>query len=180
MALAAVAAPSAAEIVASSENGFVSQNSATVTATPHEVWRALIAPASWWNSDHTYSANAANLSLDATAGGCFCEVLPPQTAGEQAGSVQHAVVVQALPGAALRLRGGLGPLQAEPATGVLTIQLAPVDGGTRISWEYNVGGAMRFPVSVIAPAVDGVMAQQLAGLVSHLETAGLGTGQRPL
>ena len=62
------------------------------------------------------------------------------------------------------MRGGLGPLQGEPATGVLTISLEEIDGGTRIRWEYVVGGYMRYDVDTISKAVDGVMSQQLAGL----------------
>ncbi|MDX1703346.1 MAG: SRPBCC family protein, partial [Altererythrobacter ishigakiensis] len=40
--------------------------------------------------------------------------------------------------------------------------------GTQIVWEYVVGGYMRYDVDVIAPAVDGVMTQQLDGLASLL------------
>jgi len=43
------------------------------------VYSALIQPARWWASDHTFSHSAANLTFDAHAGGCFCEVSP--TAG---------------------------------------------------------------------------------------------------
>jgi len=77
-------------------------------------------------------------------------------------------VIQAYPLKSLRMRGGLGPLQGEPATGVLTITLEEIDGGTRIRWEYVVGGYMRYEVDTIAKAVDGVMTEQLHGLRDHL------------
>ena len=77
-------------------------------------------------------------------------------------------VIQAYPLKNLRMRGGLGPLQGEPATGVLTVTLEEIKGGTRIRWEYVVGGYMRYDVETIAKAVDGVMSQQLAGLRDHL------------
>ena len=84
------------------------------------------------------------------------------------GSVEHMRVIQAFPERALRLRGGLGPLQSEPVGGVLTIVISEAEEGTRIVWEYVVGGFMRYETSVIAPAVDGVMTQQLNGLADLL------------
>ncbi|MEM6827578.1 MAG: hypothetical protein AAF553_06510, partial [Pseudomonadota bacterium] len=88
------------------------------------------------------------------------------------GSVEHMRVIQAYPESALRMVGGLGPLQSEPVNGVLTIALTPVDTpsgqGTRIVWEYNVGGSMRYEIPVISKAVDGVMSVQLAGLAEKL------------
>ena len=66
------------------------------------------------------------------------------------------------------MRGGFGPLQGEPAIGVLTITLQEVPGGTRLMWEYNVGGPMRYKIAEIAPAVDAVMSEQLKRLQVHL------------
>ena len=160
-----------AEIVESNVGGFVTRDEAIVDATPKEVWLALISPAKWWNSAHTWSADAANLTLKPQAGGCFCERIPEDpdpTRITLEGSVEHMRVIQAYPERALRLRGSLGPLQSEPASGVLTIAISEVDNGTRIVWEYVVGGYMRFPVDVIAPAVDGVMSEQLNGLAGLL------------
>jgi hypothetical protein len=51
---------------------------------------------------------------------------------------------------------------------VLTITLKDVPGGTRILWEYNVGGPMRYKIAELAPAVDGVMTEQLKRLQAHL------------
>lgn len=172
---AAVAAlagvPAAAEVTRSTEIGFVSRNEVVVSATPKEVWLALISPASWWDKAHTWSGDAKNLTLTPQAGGCFCETIPeidePGRFTLQ-GSVEHMRVVQAYPEAALRMIGSLGPLQSEPVTGVLTIVLSKHEKGTRIVWEYNVGGAMRYEVPVISKAVDGVMATQLAALAKPL------------
>jgi len=170
-ALALATSAARAEVVASSEAGFVSRNAAEVKATPAETWRALIAPNQWWNGEHTYSGDARNLYLDAQAGGCFCEKLPAPSdapAGARGGSVQHMAVIYAAPGAALRMSGGLGPLQSEPATGTLTITLKPSGDGTRIVWEYAVGGYMRYKVAELAPVVDKVMAEQLSRLAAKL------------
>lgn len=165
------AAPAAAEVIETRADGFVTRDTATVAATPLKTWLALTRPGDWWNDSHTWSADASNMTLVPQAGGCFCEKVPGEDRADGFsldGSVQHMTVIQAYPLRVLRMRGGLGPLQGEPATGVLTITLKEVDGGTRILWEYNVGGAMRFSIDQISKAVDGVMTQQLNGLRDHL------------
>ncbi|WP_285712859.1 SRPBCC family protein, partial [Erythrobacter oryzae] len=171
-ALAAFASvPAAAEVTRVTDLGFVSRNEVVVKASPKEVWLALINPASWWESSHTWSGDAKNLSLTPQAGGCFCEIIPEVDEPGRftlQGSVEHMRVVQAYPEAALRMVGSLGPLQSEPVTGVLTIVLSKHEKGTRIVWEYNVGGSMRYEIPVISKAVDGVMAAQLAGLAKPL------------
>ena len=164
----AAAAPAAAEVVATGEDSFVTQDTARVAATPRQTWMALIKPGDWWNDSHTWSADASNMSLVPSAGGCFCEKIPGEGDIPLDGSAQHALVVQAVPDKALRMRGELGPLQAVPATGVLTVTLTEIDGGTQIGWEYHVGSVTGFDIDVIAGAVDGVMTQQLKGLRDHL------------
>jgi len=172
------AASGQAEVVDTSDNGFITRDEAVVDASPTQTWLALTNPADWWNSQHTWSADAANLRLTPQAGGCFCEKIPEVNEPDRftlEGSVEHMRVIQAYPNSALRMIGALGPLQSEPVTGVLTIALTevglPEDSGrkgTRIVWEYNVGGSMRYEIPVIAKAVDGVMSLQLAGLAEKL------------
>ncbi|QYJ06439.1 SRPBCC family protein [Qipengyuania flava] len=160
-------APLSAEVAETNANGFVTRDVAEVAATPLQTWLALIKPGDWWNDSHTWSADASNMTLTPQAGGCFCERVPGEDREDGFsldGSVQHMEVIQAYPLRNLRMRGGLGPLQSEPATGVLTITLEEIDGGTRVRWEYVVGGYMRYETDIIAQAVDGVMSQQLAGL----------------
>jgi hypothetical protein len=167
----AASAPLAAEVTRTTDNSFVSRNEVVVEATPKEVWLALITPATWWQSAHTWSGDAKNLTLMPQAGGCFCETIPEVDEPARftlQGSVEHMRVVQAYPEAALRMVGSLGPLQSEPVTGVLTIVISTVPKGTRIVFEYNVGGAMRYEVPVISKAVDGVMAAQIAALAKPL------------
>lgn len=165
------AAPAAAEVTGSGPNGFVSRHEAVVDASPRDVWLALITPSGWWTSEHTWSGDAANLVLTPQAGGCFCEKIPEVDEPGRftlEGSVEHMRVIQAYPERALRMQGALGPLQSEPVTGILTVAISEVEAGTRIVWEYNVGGAMRYEVPVIARAVDGVMGIQLAALAEKL------------
>lgn len=170
-AMLAGAPPLSAKVAETSETGFSTQDMADVAATPMETWLALIRPGGWWTDAHTWSGDAANMALTPQAGGCFCERIPGEDRADGFsldGSVQHMTVIQAYPLKALRMRGGLGPLQGEPATGVLTISLEEIEGGTRIRWEYVVGGYMRYEIPTIAKAVDGVMSQQLAALRDHL------------
>jgi hypothetical protein len=167
-----LSSPAKAEIAAKSEAGFVSRNAVEVKASPEDVWKTLIAPAVWWNGEHTYSGDAANLWIDARATGCFCEKLPlPADApsGQRSGGVEHMRVIYADAGKVLRLSGGLGPLQSEAVNGTLTIALKPAERGTtRIIWEYVVGGYMRYKIDEIAPAVDKVLAEQLNRLAAKL------------
>ena len=167
----AMAVPAHAEVVAKSDAGFVTRQSVEVEATPAEAWAAMIAPNAWWGKEHTYSGDSANLYIDPQAGGCFCEKLPAAkdaTASAKLGSIQHMQVIYAAPGAALRMSGGLGPLQSEAAIGTLTVTFKPTAGGTRILWEYVVGGYMRYKVDEIAPLVDKVLGEQLGFLAARL------------
>ena len=77
-------------------------------------------------------------------------------------------MLYAAPARGLRMSGGLGPLQSEAVEGTLTITLKPVDGGTRILWEYVVGGYMRQKVPELAPLVDKVLLEQLTRLAAKL------------
>lgn len=167
----AAAAPAGAEVVRADEDSFVTRHEVVVKASPKDVWLALISPAGWWQSEHTWSGDAKNLSLMPKAGGCFCETIPEVDEPGRftlEGSVEHMRVVQANPERALRMVGSLGPLQSEPVTGVLTIAISTTPKGTRIVWEYNVGGSMRYEVAVISKAVDGVMGAQIAALTKPL------------
>ncbi|QKG71920.1 SRPBCC family protein [Erythrobacter mangrovi] len=166
-----VATPVAAEVVETRADGFVVRDAVSVAANPRQTWLALTKPGEWWSDEHTWSGDASNMTLTPQAGGCFCERIPGQDGKDGFsldGSVSHAMVIQAYPLKVLRLRGGLGPLQSEPADGVLTMTLKEIEGGTRVLWEYNVGGSMRYKPAELAKAVDGVLSQQLVRLRDHL------------
>ena len=172
-ALALATQPAAAEVVASSEAGFVTRAAATVKADPAATWLTLIAPNQWWNGEHTYSGDPKNLYIDPQATGCFCEKLPmtkDAPAGSRAGSIEHMHVIYAAPARVLRMAGGLGPLQSEAVDGILTITLKAVPGGTRVLWEYVVGGYMRQKPTELAPIVDKVLLDQLTRLAAKLGT----------
>jgi uncharacterized protein YndB with AHSA1/START domain len=162
--LAAHGAGVEAEVVDATAGGFLVRNEAVVAAAPEEVYRRLTSDAGhWWNPSHTWSGSAANLDLDAQAGGCFCE----RWAG---GSVQHAEVVFALPGKTLRLRGALGPLQELGVTGSLSWSLEAAGEGTRVVQSYDVGGHREGGLADFAAPVSAMLADQLARLKRYVET----------
>ena len=169
--LVCLAQPARADVITRSENGFVVRVAAEVTAKPADAWKTMISPAQWWSSEHTFSGDAANLTLDPVAGGCFCETLPRPAdapASQRAGSVQHMRVVYSEPPRAVRLVGALGPLQSEALSATLTMTVKPTGSGSRILFEYVVGGFMRYSVDEIVPAVDRMLASQLSSLAGKL------------
>jgi uncharacterized protein YndB with AHSA1/START domain len=159
----AVAVPAAAEVKSVAPNGFEVASMATISAPPDRVYAALGEVGRWWSSSHTFSRDAANLSIELRAGGCFCERL------KDGGSVQHLQVVYAAPGAGLRLRGALGPLQTEGVDGTLSWALKPVAGGTNVTLSYVLGGYIRSGMEQWAPKVDRVLDEQLQRLKSFVE-----------
>ncbi|MDE2405943.1 MAG: SRPBCC family protein [Sphingomonadales bacterium] len=169
-----LASPAHAEVAATSDHGFVTTAQAEVPGkTPYEVWKALLQPGKWWNPVHSWSGDADNLYLDAQAGGCFCELLPPPKdapEGTRRGSIEHARILAAMPPRLMRLTGALGPLQGEALTGTLTITLKPDGANTHLTWTYVVGGFMRMKVEDIAPIVDKVLAEQAARLAEFART----------
>jgi uncharacterized protein YndB with AHSA1/START domain len=164
LALLVCTAPAAAEVTGQNQSGFATAGSVTIAAPPERVWDALVKPSRWWNPEHSWSGKAVNLTLDPRAGGCFCEALPG------GGSVEHMRVIYADRGKQLRMTGALGPLQGEGLGATLTIKLETAGAKTRVAWSYKVGGYTDLPLAQIAPAVDGVVAEQfqrLAGLVDR-------------
>jgi hypothetical protein len=163
--LLALAVPAGAKVVDSAPDGFTVQSTATIAAAPQQVYRTVIDEVgSWWSPAHTFSGKSSNLFIEGHAGGCFCERL------QNGGSVRHMVVVFADPYRVLRLQGGLGPLQSLAVSGTLTFTLAPEGAGTRVSLVYTVGGYRSGGLAALAPAVDGVLAEQLERLARFVET----------
>jgi hypothetical protein len=157
-----------AEVAASSESGFVSHNVTEVPAAPSDTWAALFTPAAWWNGEHTYSGDAANLTIEPVAGGCFCETIPGADR-TPAGQIEHMRVLYIDPRTrTFRMTGALGPLQSEAVTAVLTMTVEPSGSGSRITWDYVVGGYMRMPMAQMAPLVDQVIGEQLSRLAARL------------
>jgi uncharacterized protein YndB with AHSA1/START domain len=147
-----------------SPNGFVVRHERIVAAPAAAVYDSLLGQVgSWWNPQHSYSGDSRNLSIEPRAGGCFCERLPN-------GGVEHLRVVMLRPNQMIRLTGALGPLQASALSGVMTWRLSPVEGGTKLELVYSVGGFMPGGFEGIAPAVEGVLGEQIDRLKRFVET----------
>lgn len=161
-ALLALPVPAWCTVLDSTPQGFTAENSAVVKADPLTAWQALVgAVDAWWPKDHSWWGKAGTFTIDAQAGGCFCE----KSGDRQA---QHLQVVFVDPGKLLRLTGGLGPLQGLGLYGVLDWRLTPVDGGTKITYWYRAGGYTTEDLKSLAVIVDQVQAQQLASLARFI------------
>jgi uncharacterized protein YndB with AHSA1/START domain len=148
-----------AEVIQSAADGGLIEHHFLVAAAPADAWRALVQPGRWWPEDHSWSGNRSHLSLEPVAGGCFCEQW-------DAGSVEHARVVMALPGRLLRMRGSLGPLQDMAVTGVLTVSLQPKERGTEATVSYRISGDDSHKLDAILPVVDKVIGQQFGAFAA--------------
>src|SRR5471032_1886551 len=132
--LALAPALSQAAVKQAASDSLLIQDSRVLHVTPAKAYAALSEVAHWWDSEHTWSGNAANLSLKAEAGGCFCERWNDS-------SVQHMQVLGSIKDHKLRWQGGLGPLQGMAAQCVMTFTLKPAGDGSTLSFEYRVNGA---------------------------------------
>jgi uncharacterized protein YndB with AHSA1/START domain len=155
--------PATAEVKSVTTNGFEVVSVATIAAPADRIYAAFGEIGRWWSPSHTFSRDAANLTLELRAGGCFCERL------KDGGSVQHLQVVYAAPGEGLRLRGALGPLQVEGVDGAIAWTLKPTEGGTSLTQSYVVGGYIRSGMEQWASRVDRVLDEQLQRLKSFVE-----------
>jgi hypothetical protein len=118
----------------------------------------------WWDGEHTYSGQAANLRLGLRAGDCFCE----QWEGH---SIEHARVLYVRRDAMVRLQGGLGPLQALGAQGILDIGSVTTEGKRYLQLTYRVSGSPDMRLEQIAAVVDRVMGEQFRRLANFITTA---------
>jgi hypothetical protein len=158
--------PARAEVVNTGPNGFNLRHVVEApNVAPPVLWAALTDIAKWWDSEHTYSGDSRNLTLDPIVRGCFCEKLSLYA------GIEHATVVYALPAKILRLHGALGPLQEFAVTGSLTFQIEAAAGGSKLTVTYSVGGFTDRPMADWAPIVDEVLGGQVQRL-GRLVTTG--------
>lgn len=154
-----------AEVRDSSPTGFTTVNEAVIDARRAPAWRATIRHVGkWWSSDHTVSGDASRLSISAKPQGCFCEDLG------DGGGVVHMTVTMVYPEVVLRLTGGLGPLGLMGVEGNMTWEFEDVDGMTRVTFTYAVGGYRADGLDGMADVVDRVIGEQLLRLKAFLET----------
>src|SRR5260221_11308121 len=143
------------DVLDSSSNGFTVKATVQIQAAPKDVYRQLIHNVGdWWNSAHTYSGDAHNLSIDDKPTGCFCEKLPNE------GSVRHMEVVSLMPGKALGMTGALRPLQNIAATGNMRVQLSASERGTKREFAYPGTGYLPADVKAWDLPVNSVLPEQ--------------------
>lgn len=156
--VAVMATPVHGDVLDASATGFTVRTTAAVSRSAAAVYDDLTQHVGdWWDPSHTYSGRASNLSIVPRPGGCFCEQLPE-------GGVEHMTVIYAERGKMLRLRGGLGPLQALTVTGVWTLTLQERNGQTTLESTYAVGGYTKDGLDALAPLVDRVITEQITRL----------------
>lgn len=161
-AVALLAGAARAEVTDRSAAGFEVTETATIAAPRAKVWKALMQPGRWWSSQHSWSGDAKNLSID--PGGCFCERLPK-------GAVRHMMIAYADGTSQLRLFGALGPLQFTGASGHLGVVLKTAGAATDVVLTYDVGGYAKGGLAerFAAPA-DQVLGEQLGRFKKYVET----------
>src|SRR3954469_13840840 len=100
-ALALVTPIAMAEVKGAGTSGFEVREKVHIAAEPGTVYAAGLAPKRWWDPKHTYSRDPNRVTLEARAGGCWCESLPG------GGSVEHLEITYLAPGKAIRFRGAV-------------------------------------------------------------------------
>lgn len=158
-----VAAPCLAELGKVTPSGYLVTIKAPVRATPRATFIAIQQAGKWWGDEHTYSGNAGHMTLEYRAGGCFCERWNNN-------SIEHARVLYVERDKALRLQGGLGPLQEMAVNGIMDFRLQARGDDTSLTFTYRVRGSAEDGLDKTAAVVDRVLAEQITRLVRYVET----------
>ena len=151
------------EVVDSAPDGFQIKVTIETNAKPARAFQKLTAGYSrWWDPNHSYSGKAENLKMDFEKG-CIYEKL------DQGGFVRHMEIVYCRPNKAIRLTGGLGPLQEIGVAGALTFKISEKNGKTQVELSYVANGYSKQNLDKIAPAVDKVLTDQMARLKKYCD-----------
>lgn len=158
---AMLAPPAGAEVTAKAPDAILIQVKAEVALDRDDAWARLLDIGSWWNSAHTYSGNAGSMSIDAVAGGCWCEMW-------SGGEVEHGRVVAVMPRDMIRLDAPLGPLQEMGVSTALTFTLTngASPSKTAIVVDFKVTGSSLSGLDKLAAVIDGVITEQLTRYAS--------------
>ena len=164
-AVLALSRPAGAEVLQSGEGGFSVAHTAEIHAEPFVVYRTMTSHIDeWWNGDHSWSGDAANLTIEPEVGKCFCEKLPG------GGKVEHLRIIFLSPGKEIRFDGALGPLQQMAVNGRMIWTIEPSGTGSKVSFTYHVHGFSAGGFDQLAPAVDAVIGEQLSRLADRHST----------
>ena len=155
LALIVGAVPASAEVLSSSDHGFEIQHSVNLVIPQPQAFEAFGQVGQWWSKDHTYSGDAARMTIQVRPGGCFCEML------EGGGGIEHMRVTYVQPGERVVLTGSLGPLLYEATAGVMDMKVEPIAGGSRVTMNYRAAGFAKGGAAAMAPLVDKVLGEQI-------------------
>jgi hypothetical protein len=150
-----IAFPARAEVVSAGPNGFEVQEVVNLVVPQAHAYAAFGQVGQWWNKEHTYSGDAARMSLQLRPGGCFCEPL------DGGGGIEHMRVTYLKPGEQIVLTGSLGPLLYQATAGVMDVKFERIAGGTRVTMNYRAAGFAKSDADKLAPLVDQVLADQM-------------------
>jgi hypothetical protein len=100
------------------------------------------------------------MSVDAVAGGCWCEMW-------SGGEVEHGRVVTMMTNQVLRFQTALGPLQSTGVNAVMSFTLSegPSPSTTGVTMDYSVIGSSLTNLAPMAAPVDGVLQEQFDRLI---------------
>ncbi len=161
--LAVVSMDAKAEVKSVDAKEFTVSHSLTVDQSPENTYQIMVNQVhEWWNGEHSWSGDASNLYIKVELGGCFCERLPG------GGAVEHLRIIYFVPNEIIKFDGALGPLQNMALQGRMNWQIKPSEAGTTISFKYMVHGHLASGFEGLAPAVDGVIGEQLQRLRSRV------------
>jgi hypothetical protein len=156
--LGLIAVPASATVVGADSHGFEVRHTIDVPMPPAQALAAFGQVGSWWSKEHSYSGNAARLSLELRPGGCWCERL------DGGGGVEHMRVALYQPGERIVLTGGLGPLLFEATSGVMAVRAIKIKSGSQLVINYRAAGFARGNGTEMALGVDQVLREQVERL----------------
>lgn len=159
IAATALSTPATAEVVSASSTGFEVRETVPLVVPPGAAYAAFTNIGAWWDPQHTYSGDSANLSLALSPGGCFCERVP-----KTGGGIEHLRVAYIEPGKRIVLTGALGPLLFEAVNGVMDVEVKTIAGGSQLTLDYKASGFAKGGADKLAAAVDQVLAVQMKRL----------------
>ena len=155
-----IATASSAEVLEKDADHFVLRYSVGLETTPDDVYGAVGQIGRWWNPAHTYSGDAARLSLPLQVGACFCEAL------KDGATFEHGRMVEVDPGTGVLLDAPLGPLKGRATRADWSIGWSRANAG----WELVMTYVVRGPgLGALAEPVDAVMNDQFGRLAHFIE-----------
>ena len=157
------ALPASAEVTQAEADGFQIDLARTSTLEPADLFERAGTLSDWWSPEHTWSGSSENLYLTKLApGGLWQEVWAD-------GSVEHGRLIAFVSSDETRLmrfETALGPLQGMGVGAILTITVREdtdfdTPAKSVVTFRYLVTGAEFQDLSALAPAVDGVLSEQI-------------------